>query len=128
MTKRRMVWFAGLAVPPALLATALVAYWAAFGVRVTVANEGTTLMRDVVVHVTGRSYSVGDLPPGSSKSVRVLPSSESHVEIEFTDEQDQRVRLASGPFFEPGYRGEVRIRAGDGEIKDVQGQPLPSLY
>src|SRR5436309_1468181 len=73
-------------------------------VRVTVWNTGQEIMGDVTIHVTGRAYSLGDLAPGVSRAQMVSPTSESHVEVEFTDEQDSRVRLKVDCYFEPGYR------------------------
>jgi hypothetical protein len=130
MANRRLLWI-GIAACTALavtLAVILAAYRNESGIQVTVANGGGLPLRDLVVRVTGRSYSVGDVPPGESRSVRVNPTSESHAEIEFTDEQGRRVRLAAGAYFEPAYRGRLDIRVRDGRIEDVQYQDQPSAY
>lgn len=66
-------------------------------------NVGAEPMRSVVVHVTGRSYPIGDLPPGASKSVRLSPTSESHIELS----QAGHARLTVGGYFEKGYRGTI---------------------
>lgn len=36
------------------------------GVQVTIQNTGSTPIRSVVLHVTGASYQLGDIPPGES--------------------------------------------------------------
>jgi hypothetical protein len=73
------------------------------GVRVAVRNTRAEKIRDVTVKVTGRSYVIGDLAPGISQTAKVSPTSESSVEVEFTDEQERRIRLNAGGYLEPGY-------------------------
>jgi hypothetical protein len=85
------------------------------GIEVSIANPGTT-MRSVVLHVTGRSYPVGDILPGKIAVATVQPTSESHLEIELTDAQGQRRRLNADVYFEPGYSGTVSVVIQDGKI------------
>jgi hypothetical protein len=73
------------------------------GVTFVAHNVGTEPMRSVVVHVTGKSYPIGDLAPGASKSVRVNPTSESHIELS----QSGHARLTVGGYFEKGYQGTI---------------------
>jgi hypothetical protein len=130
MTRRCLFWSritAGMALA-ITVAALLVAYQSSFGVQVSVSNDGDTPVHDLVVHVTGRSYPIGDVQPGSSRNLRVNPTSESHLELEFTGEDGRRVRLDAGGYFEPGYRGRIDVRIKDGKIEDSQGQPLPSIY
>lgn len=98
------------------------------GVDLVVINVGRSNMHRVTVHVTGRSYEVEDLLPGAVVNRRVRPTSESHVEIDFTDDQGQHHRLAGGGYFEPGYRGMIVIEVSDGKVVRSFGQPQPSLY
>ena len=86
-----------------------------------VRNEGSTAMTKVSIHVTGESYSIGDLRPSESASVRVNPSGESHVEISYTDNQEVQRRLVADCYFEGGslYHGKVDITVGDNEIRRV---------
>jgi hypothetical protein len=98
------------------------------GVHVTVRNTGQEAMRDVTVQVTGRAYSLGDLAPGGSRTRQVSPTSESHVEVEFTDEQGKRVRLAAGGYCEPGYRGQIDIEIRDGKVVAVKDEVRISIY
>lgn len=93
------------------------------GIRVSVENTGTSPLNQVVLHVTGASYNVGDVAPGSSAAARVRPSSESHLEIEYVDDDGNVQRLNAGGYFEPGYRGTIRVSVTDGVI-DVNEQDI----
>jgi hypothetical protein len=53
------------------------------GVDFTLSNSGSEALRSVTVQVTGRSYELGDIPPGGSKTVKLNPTSESHIELLF---------------------------------------------
>lgn len=78
-------------------------------------------MRDVVIHVTGRSYSLGVLMPGGSCTKYVTPTSESNVQVEFTDERGRRIRLDGEGYFEPRYnRGTIEIQVDDGQVVSVK--------
>ncbi|WP_020654294.1 hypothetical protein [Massilia niastensis] len=92
-----------LAVTAALSLGVGAMYVAEDGVTFVARNVGTEPMRSVVVHVTGRSYPIGDLAPGASKSVRVSPTSESNIELS----QSGHARLTVGGYFEKGYRGTI---------------------
>ena len=85
------------------------------GVAVTVRNVGTESLRGVVVHVTGKSYPVGNIQAGDSRSVRVSPTGESHIEIEHS-----KGRLIVDTYFESGYRGGVCVEITETEIKRVK--------
>lgn len=92
------------------------------GVTVSVRNTGQEMMRDVTVLVTGRRYSIGDLAPGGSRSRRVSPTSESSVEVEFTDAQGGRILLMAGGYLESGYRGQMDIEIRDRKIAAVNDE------
>ncbi|MCC9609583.1 hypothetical protein LOC68_04490 [Blastopirellula sp. JC732] len=94
------------------------ALWVLFspGIRVTVQNVGTTPMQDVVLHVTGNDYPLGDLPPGATARARVNSTGESGLEIEYVDPNGDLQRLNAGGYFEPGYRGTIRVKIEDGVI------------
>jgi hypothetical protein len=125
--KKRLVVLAGAGV--VALVAGVIGYAAlAPGVHVTVRNTGREPMRQVTLHVTGRSYSLGDVPPGATCTKKVFPTSESHVELELTDEQGRRRRLVAGCYFESGYRGRIDIEVKDGAVVAVTGEALPSLY
>jgi hypothetical protein len=103
----------------------LVAGWVRYasaqrGIRITVLNTGQETVRDMTVYVTGASYPLGDLAPSTSRTCKVSPTSESHVELEFADEQRGRIRLNAGGYFEPGYQGTMEIQVRDGKATRVK--------
>ena len=118
MTEKKRSWLP-FAIPVILLVAVLIgilAFQLRSGIRVTIENTGTTTLESVVLHVTGASYNMGDIVPGASATARVSPTSESHLEIEFTDADGKVQRLDAGGYFEPGYRGTIRVSIKDGVI------------
>ena len=108
-----------LAVPAVLAIAALSGLLAAqvqSGIRIAVQNTGTSPLTSVVLHVTGASYELGAVAPGESATTRVNPVGESHLEVEFTDNDGHTQRLNAGGYFEPGYRGTIRVVIKDGQI------------
>jgi len=87
------------------------------GVRVTVENSGAEPMRAVVLHVTGRSYTIGDIAPGDCKETIVVPTSESDLQIEFIDGRGNERRVPVDCYIEPSNRGEIRARINDGRLE-----------
>jgi hypothetical protein len=87
---------------------------------VAISNEGPHELRSVVVYVTGRSYSLGDLTVGESRAVYVEPISESNVELEFVDFLGKTKRLNAGGYFEPGYQGTFTVRIESDDIHQVE--------
>jgi hypothetical protein len=85
------------------------------GLTVTVKNVSDQALHSVVAHVTGASYKLGDIDPGQTKSVRVSPAGESHVEIEHTDG-----RFIVNTYFESGYRGHIDVDVTPREIVRVE--------
>ena len=74
-------------------------------------------MSSVVVHVTGNAYPLGDIPPGEDKSVLVVPTGESHIEIAHA-----KGRLEIDTYFESGYRGSISIDATADEVQRVKDE------
>ena len=125
MTEKKRSWLP-FAIPVILLVAVLIgilAFQLRSGIRVTIENTGTTTLESVVLHVTGASYNMGDIVPGASATARVSPTSESHLEIEFTDADGQAQRLDAGGYLEPGYRGTIRVSIKDGVI-DKNGRDI----
>lgn len=85
------------------------------GIEVRVENTGQTAIRSLTLHVTGNLYSLGDLAPGAFKETTVNSTGESGLELEFEDHGQAR-RLNAGGYFEPGYRGTIRLSIKDGVI------------
>ena len=124
---RRQFWFIGfLACIGLLLVAGLILTLCRSGIRTTIRNTGNQPLRSVVLHVTGASHSLGDIPPGATAQAIVHATGESHLEIEFTDPDGQPYRLDAGGYFEPGYRGTIDISIKDGVIeKNEQRIRLP---
>ncbi len=98
------------------------------GVQVVVRNLGPAVLPNVVVHVTGNSYPVGDLRVGESRKVAVQCRGESHVELEFTDPSGQRRRIIAGGYFESkDYRGVITFDLRNGAIIRVDDRIRISL-
>jgi hypothetical protein len=66
----------------------------------------------VVLHVTGRSYRVGDIAPGGC----------TDLQIEFTDGLGNERRVPIDCYIEPSYRGEIRARINDGRLEMTEEQ------
>jgi len=80
------------------------------GVKVRVRNVGSETLYSMLVHVTGNSYSIGDLTAATTASVRVEPTGESHVEVEFKDGKGKSKRLLVGGYFERfPYHGTISV-------------------
>lgn len=98
-----------------LLATFLVLRYNP-GVGVRVRNSGDTVLRSVVVEVTGGRYEIGDVIPGTTGTIRVYPTGESSIYIEVTTEAGRRRKLIADVYLEPDYGGEVEASIDDGRL------------
>jgi hypothetical protein len=123
MTRRRW-WLIGTLMAFALLVVVglLMAQRLRAGVRVTIHNVGTTPLRSVVLQVTGASYPLGDIVPGSFGEATVISHGESNLEIEFINIDGKTRRLNAGGYFESGYRGTIRVSIQDGTIEANEQQ------
>lgn len=83
------------------------------GVVVSVANTGTAPLSAVEVRYTGGTVRVPALAPGAAHHSRIAPTSESHLDLAFTDATGRRHTREIGVFFEPGYTGSVAITVDD---------------
>ena len=92
------------------------------GIRVTVQNTGQMTLHSVILHVSGNSYSLGNLAPDAFAVATVEPKGESHLEIEFTDSDGKMQRLAVEGYFETNYRGTIRVSIKDGVIDQNEQQ------
>ena len=78
------------------------------GVKVTIRNTGTVPLYSLSVHVTGKTYDLGDIAPKETKSVVVNPKGESHIEIEH-GKGDKRKVITTDCYLESGYKGKIVI-------------------
>jgi hypothetical protein len=88
---------------------AFVWYRLSHGIRVSLTNKGPEPITNVVAHVTGNTHRIGDLAVGETRSFRVHPTSESHLELTFDDRLKQEHRINAGGYFEPGYRMNIEV-------------------
>ncbi len=97
------------------------------GIHVSVENTGNLPIRSVVLYVTGNSYNLGDIPPTTKAEATARCTGDSHLEIEFSDDTGATKRLDAGGFFQPGYRGTIRVSIRNGVIEgneqDIQWWP-----
>jgi hypothetical protein len=107
----------------------VVAYWAVrtavAGVEFTLNNAGSEALRSVTVEVTGRSYKLGDIPPVGSKTVKLNPTAESHIELRFSTGLD----LTIDCYLEPDYGGSIQAKVTSKAVVAVKNEVrLPSLF
>lgn len=124
MKDHRQGWPAGrLLAAAGVVVTSLVVSFVILvrsGVEVTVENAGTAPLKSVSLHVTGRSYRLGEIAAGSTASAKVHPTGESHLEIELGNVDGTTQRLDAGGYFESGYRGTIRVVLKDGKIEQFE--------
>jgi hypothetical protein len=119
MFRRR---FRLIAVAVIIFVAALAYYVIAPGVRINIRNTGRERMNDVAIHVTGHTYSLGDIAPGASRTERVFPEADSQIEVVFKDKAGSMMRLVAGGHVEPSSRGEIDIEVKDGKIMGVKSE------
>jgi len=113
---RRAVFFA---LATFIIVGAVFAWLASRRLTATVVNLDTATLRGVIIHVTGRSYEIGDLASGKPATVDIQPTSESHIEVEFLDPDGTTRRLIADCYFEPGYKGDVLIKLNRERVVQV---------
>jgi hypothetical protein len=91
----------------------LIVYWVAKsgGVDFTLTNVGAEALRGVVVEVTGRSYTLGDLSPGSSETVKLNAASDSHIELRFSNGRHLTIDCYFGATSGGSIRAKVTSQA-----------------
>jgi len=87
-----------------------------YGAKVVVKNVGKVPLHSVVVHVTGRSYPLGELPVGENRSVKAYPTGESHVVIEHVDQSSGNKKLPVDCYFELGYRTTINVEITEDSV------------
>jgi hypothetical protein len=110
-----------------VLAISFYIYQTQFGIRVTIQNTGSSKMGSVVLHITAKSYSLGDIAAGGSARVTVHPGGKNHLEIEFTDIDGKPKRLNAGGYFDGYTKGTIRVSINDGVITENE-QKLDRTY
>lgn len=98
------------------------------GVKVVIHNNGAATMREIRVVVTGRSYGIGDLAPGESRSTRVNPEGASHIVVHYADASGTKRRVPVDCYFESGNSGRIAVHIRDGLISKVDDQIRTRLW
>ena len=96
----------------------------AAGVEFTVDNAGFEALRAVIVDVTGRSYKLGDLPVGSSKTVTLHATGDSHIELRFSNGR----HLTVDCYFEPAYTGRIKATITSQAVIAVEDKTKAAPY
>lgn len=96
--------------------------WSLRGVTVTVFNEGDSPLIAVKVHVTGKSYDLGDIAGGAIKKCTVSPVGESHIEISYNLTDGTTYRHSVDCYFESGYRATVDVDIREKELIQSSAQ------
>lgn len=96
----------------------------AAGVEFTLENAGAEALRAVIVDVTGRSYKLGDLPVGRSKTVKLHPTGDSHIELRFSNGR----HLTVDCYFEPAYTGRIKAKITSQAVVAVEGATKAAAY
>ena len=94
------------------------------GVAFTLENAGSKPLRTVVVKVTGRSYELGEMAPGTIKMTTLHPAGESHIELEFSPGR----RLIIDCYIEPGYSGSIRAKVTSQAVVAVDDKTKVAPY
>lgn len=94
-----------------LVATLVTASGCSRAPVITIANQSSLTLSNLVVAGTGFAERVGDLPPDGTREVRVRPSGESGVRLTF-DAGTKRVDSGSQGYFEAGGGYRVAVTVG----------------
>ena len=119
-----LVLVIGYLVTRALLTVFLETRAEAAGVEFTLDNAGSEALRAVIVDVTGRSYKLGDLPVGRSKTVKLHPTGDSHIELRFSNGHPLTVDC----YFEPAYTGRIKARITSQAVVAVEDETKAAAY
>jgi hypothetical protein len=95
-----------------VIIAALCVNWYSYTFLVTfvdVWNVGDQPLDEVILHVSGRSYTVGTIHAQTHTTVSVVPQFESHLEIEFTSQNGRRKLENAGGYFAPNIPADVFV-------------------
>jgi len=102
------------------------AYWHR-GVTVVVRNRDSAALSAVAIHVTGRDYPIGDMPPGSTRRVLVDPTGDSHIEVS-RQSIDGRRRIPVSCYFGAGDTGSIEIEISGTSVDAVKNEISIGLW
>lgn len=90
----------------------------------TATNVGSETMRSVVVHITGKTYAIGDLVPGASQSVQLYPAADSHIELALAGHP----RLEVDCYFSGGHTGSITAEVTVEKVVTVNNATVFGAY
>ncbi|MEM8671805.1 MAG: hypothetical protein AAGG48_30080 [Planctomycetota bacterium] len=94
--------------------------WPFNGVVVTINNIGSIDYEACTVHVTGRSYDLGALLVDGTLKAKVVPTGESHIELDLAEYDGTQHHLVVDCYFERrGYSGAITLDLGNGKVHGI---------
>jgi hypothetical protein len=98
---------------PWCLGLAAITIWIAAGCaegpEFSVINRTRDVLHEVGLEYSGGSVTLGQISPGTAKSVRITPRGESGLVLYFRTATGESHRAAIDVYFEGGYRGSLRL-------------------
>ena len=88
--------------------------------EIVLINSGQTELTNISLHVSGETYSVAALAPGESKSIKLYPKFDSHVEIEFKSADDLTCRIPLHGYVAPNIHANFIITLDSTGINSQQ--------
>lgn len=84
-------------------------FWGSHLSKVNLTNLGEDRLTDVVLHVSGQSYSLGNVDAKASVVADVFPKYDSHLVVEFTSFGGVRKRFDASGYFGPDTPAAIEI-------------------
>lgn len=86
------------------------------GITIIIKNTSTSQLDEIIIEFTGGKELIADLEPGQTIKKRIHPNGESSLTVTYTY-GEQTYRKKVDVYFEPGYKGKIRLVIGkDGEL------------
>ena len=95
-----------------LLLLILISSCSSKGIAVTIENKSGHNIRNVVLSYRGGKKEIKEIKNDKSWSGYVNPNGESHLEIDYIDEQDIKHHSKIDCYFEKNYQGSLEIKIG----------------
>jgi len=81
------------------------------GIRVILQNESGVIVKNATIGFEdGKQYSIGEIVPGKTKMLFIVPGPESNIRLDFADpNRRQHSEIVAG-YVENGYCGDVTVQ------------------
>jgi hypothetical protein len=107
--------FALLIFAAALAYSAGIAVRQRYGVRVSIQNSSSELLRQVTIKLEhGKEYPLGDIASGKRRAIFIEPTAEDSIRLEFRDTKNFTQSEVVAGYVESGYCGDVRSQVLSG--------------